>query len=213
MLKRASPKIKWDGVSIREWANNLYRFIDSATRRWPARNLGSVLISGAKGFHRKEIRKGRKGKLNRNQDATGILREPMRLIQWTEVASLAAFYVFLAPVQLLPAVRKVPPERLARSCGMTSGLSVRAASGFAERARRPRHGKTAKAPVVIRGFADTENAVRQWILLDRAADVGEDVAGVGADEAHGADYDDEDDREHDGILGYVLTLFVVPEIG
>jgi hypothetical protein len=50
-------------------------------------------------------------------------------------------------------------------------------------------------------------------LLDRAADVRENIVGVGADEADGADYDDENYREHDGILGYVLTLFVVPEFG
>jgi hypothetical protein len=53
----------------------------------------------------------------------------------------------------------------------------------------------------------------QGILLDRTADVRENIIGIGADEADGTDYDDEDDREHDGILGYVLTLFVVPEFG
>jgi hypothetical protein len=53
----------------------------------------------------------------------------------------------------------------------------------------------------------------EQILLDRAADVGEDVLGVGADEADRANYDDKDNREHDGILGYVLTLLVTPQLG
>lgn len=51
------------------------------------------------------------------------------------------------------------------------------------------------------------------LLLDRAADVGEHVAGVGADQADCAYYDHEDDREHDGILGYVLPLLFCPEFG
>jgi hypothetical protein len=44
----------------------------------------------------------------------------MRLIQSAGVPSLTAFHAFLAPVQPVPAIRKVPAERLARSCGMTS---------------------------------------------------------------------------------------------
>jgi len=50
------------------------------------------------------------------------------------------------------------------------------------------------------------------ILLKRAADLREDVAGVGADQADGAHDDDEDHREHHGVFGDVLTFFIGPEL-
>ena len=49
-------------------------------------------------------------------------------------------------------------------------------------------------------------------LLEGAADLREDVAGVGADQADGADDDDEDDGEHDRVFGDVLTLLIGPEL-
>ena len=48
-------------------------------------------------------------------------------------------------------------------------------------------------------------------LLQRAADLREDVARVGADETNGSDDDHEDHRQHDGVFGDVLALFIGPE--
>src|SRR5579863_9388915 len=49
-------------------------------------------------------------------------------------------------------------------------------------------------------------------LLQRAADLREDAAGVGADQADGTDDDDEDHGEHDRVFGDVLTLLVAPKL-
>jgi hypothetical protein len=73
--------------------------------------------------------------------------------------------------------------------------------------RTQRQGRGSLSGGTFFGFVGRE------FLLDRAADVREDVLGVGPDEADGADYNDQDHRQHDGILGYVLTLLVSPEFG
>ena len=45
-------------------------------------------------------------------------------------------------------------------------------------------------------------------LLDCAADLGENMACVRPNQAHGAYNNDEKDCEHHGILGDVLSIFV-----
>jgi hypothetical protein len=45
-------------------------------------------------------------------------------------------------------------------------------------------------------------------LLDRTGDVGKHSIRVGADQAQRTHHDDENDRYHNGILGYVLPLVV-----
>jgi hypothetical protein len=47
-------------------------------------------------------------------------------------------------------------------------------------------------------------------LLDGTANIREHIVGVRADEANGAHYDYEDDRQHHCILGDVLTALIGP---
>ena len=49
-------------------------------------------------------------------------------------------------------------------------------------------------------------------LLDGAADLREDVAGVRTDQTHGADDNDEDHRQHDRVFGDILTSFIGPKL-
>src|SRR6266446_9656474 len=50
------------------------------------------------------------------------------------------------------------------------------------------------------------------LLRDRTGNTGEHVVGVPADKTHGADYQHQDDSEHDCIFSNVLPLFVLANI-
>jgi hypothetical protein len=50
------------------------------------------------------------------------------------------------------------------------------------------------------------------LLTDRAADRREDVVRVGTDQPDRAHDDHQNDRQHDGILGNILTAFIAPEL-
>jgi hypothetical protein len=50
-------------------------------------------------------------------------------------------------------------------------------------------------------------------LLYGAGGCGERVIRVGTDQAHRANYQNQDYRKHDGVLSDVLTLLVGPELG
>jgi hypothetical protein len=56
----------------------------------------------------------------------------------------------------------------------------------------------------------TRFGMESW-LLDGAADLREDVVGVGADQTDRAHDDDEDHGQHDRVFGDVLTFFVGPK--
>jgi len=50
------------------------------------------------------------------------------------------------------------------------------------------------------------------LLRDRTGNTGEHVVGVSANETYSADYQYQDDSEHDRIFGNVLPLFVLVNI-
>ena len=50
------------------------------------------------------------------------------------------------------------------------------------------------------------------LLRDRTGNTGEHVVGVSANQTHRADYQHQDDSEHDRIFGNVLPLFVLVNI-
>jgi len=50
----------------------------------------------------------------------GTLRRPTPFMPWMGVPALPAVQPLLASIQAMSGFRKVPPERWARSCGMTS---------------------------------------------------------------------------------------------
>src|SRR6266481_4996006 len=50
------------------------------------------------------------------------------------------------------------------------------------------------------------------LLRDRTGNTGEHVVSVSANETHSADYQYQDDSEHDRIFGNVLPLFVLAKI-
>jgi hypothetical protein len=54
--------------------------------------------------------------------------------------------------------------------------------------------------------------VNPKLLRDRTGNTGEHVVGVSANQTHSADYQYQDDSEHDGIFSNVLPLFVLTNI-
>jgi hypothetical protein len=56
------------------------------------------------------------------------------------------------------------------------------------------------------------NLAKPKLLRYRTGDAGEHVVGVPANETHRADYQYQDDGEHDGIFSNVLPLFVLAKI-
>jgi hypothetical protein len=52
----------------------------------------------------------------------------------------------------------------------------------------------------------------QMILLNRACDAGEGIIRVGANQTNRANDENQNHRQHNGVLGDVLALFVVPEL-
>src|SRR5271168_1241587 len=50
------------------------------------------------------------------------------------------------------------------------------------------------------------------LTADLATNIAEHVPGAGTNQPDGADHDDKHHRQHDGVLGNVLTLFVVPQV-
>src|SRR5271167_2281397 len=50
------------------------------------------------------------------------------------------------------------------------------------------------------------------LTADLATNIAEHVPGAGTNQPDGADHDDKHHRQHDGVLGNVLTLFVVPKV-
>jgi len=49
-------------------------------------------------------------------------------------------------------------------------------------------------------------------LLNRALNLGEDVVGVAADQAHRTDDDHQNHGQHDGVFRYVLTILFDPKL-
>ena len=54
--------------------------------------------------------------------------------------------------------------------------------------------------------------VRKAKLLNGAANLREDVVGVGPDQANCADYDNENDGQHDGVFRDILAAVIVPQL-
>ena len=50
------------------------------------------------------------------------------------------------------------------------------------------------------------------LVLHLTADLRERVIRAAADESHGADHDDQDYRQHNRVLGDVLTAFISPKL-
>src|SRR5271157_5161998 len=50
------------------------------------------------------------------------------------------------------------------------------------------------------------------LTADLAANVAEYVGSAGTNQPDSADHDDKHHRQHDGVLGNVLTIFVVPKV-
>jgi len=74
-----------------------------------------------------------------------------------------------------------------------------------------RNESMALKPYVRRSLTLASDCVKDF-LLNRAGDVGKNVGRVGANKLHRPYDNDENHREHDGILRDVLTLLVAPKI-
>jgi len=55
-------------------------------------------------------------------------------------------------------------------------------------------------------------ACGRLLVGDLALNLREDGVGVAADKPHRADHDHEDDGQHDGVFGYVLTILLDPKL-
>ncbi len=51
-----------------------------------------------------------------------------------------------------------------------------------------------------------------WRLLQRARYIGEHVVGIAANQTNGSHHDHENDRQHDRVLGDVLTFILRPHL-